>query len=176
MNKSDWAVFALFDLFYLFAACFVASLFGFLAVWGTNLLAEVSFAVKAGIRGVILAGGSVAVCGFFSYRDGYRYATFSLGESLLSAGLAATVHFGLGLATRFAPLFFGPTRYFAGLISFNEHFVAERLGRIPLGTLALVGVLMLLVYVGSFVLFGKLGCARRLRDRSETVSGHSASK
>ena len=171
MNKNDLAVFTLFDFLYLLAACFAASLFGFLAVWGVNLFVEVSFAVKAAVRGVILAGGTMAVCGFLAYRDGYRYAAFSLKDSLLSAGIAAVAHFGLGLATRFAPLFFGATRYLSGLFAFGGYFEAERIKRIPLGTLALMGAILALAYVGVFVLCGKLGCAHRLRDREETVTG-----
>lgn len=171
MNKNDLAVFAIFDFLYLLVACVAASLFGFLAVWGVNLFAEVSFAVKAAVRGAILAGGATAVCGFLAYRDGYRYAAFSLKDSLLSAGIAAAVHFGLGLATRFAPLFFGAPRYLSGLFAFGGYFEAERIKRIPFGTLAVVGAILALVYVGVFILFGKLGCARRLRDREETVTG-----
>ena len=176
MKKHDLAVFAVFDLMYLAISCLAASVIGFVVVWGLNLFYDTGFAVDAGVRAGVLGLVSVGLCAVFAYYDGYRYASFSWRGSLISAGIAAAVHYGLGLATRFAPILFGPTRHLSGLIAFGEHYNEARIASIPLGTLALVGAIMMLVYVGAFLLAGRLGCANRLRDRAETIGGATTSK
>lgn len=176
MKKHDSVVFAIFDLMYLVVACLAGALIGFIAVWGVNLFYPTEYVVDAGIRAGVVGLVSVGLCAVFAYRDGYRYASFSWSGSLISAGAAALVHYGLGLATRFAPAALGPTRNLAGLIAFGGFYNAERVSKIPFGTLALVGAIMMLVYAGAFVLAGRFGCARRLRDRAETMDGRTASK
>ena len=176
MKKHDLAVFAVFDLMYLVISCLAASIIGFLAVWGVNLFYDTGFAVDAGIRVGVVGLASVGLCAVLAYYDGYRYASFSFRGTLVSAGIAAAVHYGLGLATRFVPVLLGPTRHLSGLIAFGEFYNAERIAAIPFGTLALVGAIMTLVYVGAFLLAGRLGCANRLRDRAETIGEVTASK
>lgn len=176
MRKSDVAVFAIFDLIYLFATCVLASGLAFLVLWGVNLFVPISYAVRAVIHTVVVFAASVGLGAFFAYRDGYRYTNFSWGSSALSAGIAAMVHYTLGLALRFLPFCFGPVRNAAGLFSFGEFYTAERVEKIPFGALAAVGAVMMLVYVGAFVLANRAGCANRLRDCAEIVDGQSASK
>jgi hypothetical protein len=97
-------------------------------------------------------------------------------RGMLLALIAAAVHFALGLVLRFPPVLFGAVKHLSGLIAFGQFYNAERMAKIPFETLALVGVIMMLVYVAAFVLSAKLGCAKRLLDREETVNGQTASK
>ena len=176
MKKHDSVVFAVFDLIYLAVACLAASVLGFIVLWGVNLFYPTEFVVDSAIRAAVSVLASVGLCSFLAYHDGYRYASFSWSGSLISASAAATVHYGLGLVARFVPALFGPTRHLSGLIAFGKFYNAERVSGIPYGTLALVGAIMMLVYAGTFVLASRFGCARRLRDRAETMDGCAASK
>ena len=176
MRKHDAIVFSVFDFAYLAASCLLASLLGFLVVWGVNLVYDFGFVADTVIRAVAVGLGAVGLCSVLAYYDGYRYANFTLGGYAVPALIAATAHFILGLACRFPSVLFGATKHLSGLIAFGQFYNAERMAKIPFGTLALVGVIMMLVYVAAFVLSAKLGCAKRLRDREETVNGQTASK
>ena len=176
MRKHDAIVFSVFDFAYLAASCLLASLLGFLVVWGVNLVYDFGFVADTVIRTVAVGLGAVGLCSVLAYYDGYRYANFTLVGYAVPALIAAAVHFALGLVLRFPPVLFGATKHLSGLIAFGQFYNAERMAKIPFGTLALVGVIMMLVYVAAFVLSAKLGCAKRLRDREETVNGQTASK
>lgn len=176
MKKNDALIFAIFDLVYLVVACLAGAIFADLAVKLVNHFTAISYFASAVIHAAVSGAVSVFLCGLFAHRDGYRYTAFSWGGSLLSGGSAAVVHFGLGLATRFAPIAFGPTRNLAGVIAFGENFTKERVPKISLAVLAVTGFVMLMVYVGAFLLGNRLGCLKRLRDRADTMGEQTASK
>lgn len=174
MKKSDFWIFAIFEIVYLIVACLAGAIFADLAVKAVNYFTEISYSVSAVIHAAVSGVVSVGLCTFLAYRDGYRYAAFSWACSLCAAGIATVIHFGVGLATRFAPIAFGPTRNIAGLVSFGEFFIGDRVPKISYGALAAVGVVMMMVYVVGFVFGNRLGCGKRLRDRAETVGESSA--
>ena len=176
MRKHDAVVFFAFDLAYLLVSCLLASLLGFVVVWGANLVYDFGFVADTTIRTVAVGLGTVGLCSVLAYYDGYRYANFTFSGYTMPALIAATVHFVFGLVLRFPSALFGATKHLSGLAAFGNFYNTERIAKIPFGTLALMGAIMMLVYVAAFVLSAKLGCAKRLRDREETVNGQTASK
>lgn len=170
MKKSDWVVFAIFDFIYLIMSCLLAKLVSELVLWMIDRFVVLSYHDSAVISAVTLAVVSVVLVGVLTYRDGYRYATFRLTSSLLSAGAASLLHFAIGLVTRFAPVLFGPTRHIAGLASYGSFYnSAARAKEIPFGMLAVWGLVMLLVYAAVMLLMNLVGCRKRLRDRAKTM-------
>ena len=176
LKKNDVIVFANFDFIYLMTACLLAKLLGDLVLKAADLFVPVSYHHGAMISVVSVAVISLALVGLLTFRDGHHYASFHFASSLLSAGSAAILHFAIGLLTRFVPILFGPTRHLAGLISFGGFYNSvERTKQIPFGTLAVVGLLMMLVYAAVMILMGYIGCRKRLRDRAETTGSDEAS-
>ena len=176
MKRSDVPVFAIFDFIYLVTACLLAKLLGDMILTVTDRFVPVTFHGGAIISVISVSVLSLAIVGVLTFRDGYRYASFDFVNSLLSAGIAAAVQFLLGLATHFWPIFFGPTRHLAGLISFGGFYnTATRIKQIPFGALAVVGLVVMLVYVAFIVFMGYIGCRMRLRDRKKTLGTDEAS-
>lgn len=177
MRKNDVAVFGIFNLIYLTVSCLLASLACAMVLWAVRFAVPgIDFAGEETVRAVVTGLASVALCAVLSYRDGYHYARFSLVGALLSAGAAGAVHFALGAVTRFWPVAFGPTKSLAGLIRYGGLLTEERMAQVSFGILALVGALIMLVYIAVFVLAGWLGCKNRLRDRAETKGESTISK
>lgn len=176
MRKSDAVVFAIFDFIYLITACLLAKLLADLVLKAADLFVALSYRQGAVISVIAVTVFSIAILGVLTFRDGHRYASFELSTSLVSAGAAAVLHFLIGLAARFAPLLFGPTRHLSGLISLGGFYNAvEKTKEIPMGTMALVGILIMLVYVAVMVLMSYLGCRKRLRQRQEIMGSDEAS-
>ena len=176
MKKSDVTVFGIFNLIYLTVSCLLASLICAMVLWAVRFAVPIDFAAEEIVRAIVTGLASMALCAVLSYRDGYHYARFSFAGALLSAGAAAAVHFALGAVTRFWSVAFGPTKSLAGWIRYGGLLTEERMDHVSFGLLALVGALIMLVYIAVFVLFGWLGCKKRLRDRAETQGESTISK
>ena len=97
MRKHDAIVFSVFDFAYLLASCLLASLLGFVVVWGMNLVYDFGFVADTAIRMVTVGLGAVGLCSVLAYYDGYRYANFTPVGYAVPALIAAAVHFALGL-------------------------------------------------------------------------------
>ena len=176
MRKNECVVFGLFDLVYLLTGCLLAKLLASLILRFANVLVPVSYYGGAILTAITITVISLALIGVLTFHDGYRYASFDPVSSVVAAGAASILHFGVGLATRFAPILFGPTRDLAGLISFGSFYNSvARVEKIPFGALAVVGLVMLLVYAGVMVLMNWLGCRKRLHDRAKTTGADGAS-
>lgn len=176
MKKNECVVFGFFDLVYLLTACLLARLLSTLLLRFANVLVPVSYHAGAILNVVTITVVSLALVGVLTFHDGYRYASFDPVVSLISAGAASLIHFGLGLATRFAPILFGPTRDLAGLISYGSFYNSPaRVEQISFGSLAVVGIIAMLVYVCVMLLMNWLGCRKRLRDRAITTGADGAS-
>ena len=170
MKKDECIVFGIFNLIYLFAACFVARTLAFLLLRLIDVFVPVSFHTGAIIGGVTMIFVTVAMMAVLSFFDGYRYAQFDPSTALISTGAAAAIHWVLGLLVRFFPLLLGGVRDVAGLISYGTFYnSASRVKEIPFGTLAAVGVILSMVYVLTAFLMKRFGCRKRLRDRAETT-------
>ncbi len=172
MKRNDWAVFGIFDTVYLVTVCLLGKLVADLIVKLVDLFVPVSYHAGAVISVIFTTLVSVVLLGILAFRDGYRYAAFDpIGPLIASAA-----HFALGLLSRFWPLLCGPTRHLSGLISQGGFYnSAQKVERISFGTLALVGMIMMLVYAAVLLLSSYVGCRKRLRDRAQTLGEDGAS-
>ena len=176
MRKSDCVVFVIFDCIYLFAAGLMSHLIGSLVIKAVERFVDLDFSGEAAVLSLVILGCMAAMIAILSYRDGYRYATFDTVGSTVAAGVAGLVYFLVGIPFRFAPVVFGPTRHFAGLVAYGDRYASDLVGEISLGIMIAVGVIILLVYAAVTVLAGYVGYRKRLRQRAELMGDQTASK
>ena len=176
MRKSDYIVFIIFDSIYLFASAVVSNLLGSLIIKFVEKIIDLPFWGEAVVHASSVLVGMIVMMAIMAYGDGYRYAMFDAKGTMLSAVVAAVVHFGLGAVLRFAPAFFGPVRHFSGLVAYGMDYTSERVVLIPKGLMIAVGIGAVVAYVAVVVLASSLGCRKRLRDREQLMAGQSTSK
>lgn len=170
MRNKDVPILAFLNFLYLLVACVAAQLFTKLVLRFAVLFVELDFAAASAIRLVVLLAVSLGLFAFLGYKDGYRTASFVKEEAVPAVGLAALVHFLLGLLFRFSPWLAGPTRHIAGFLSLGAAYNAtERIEEIPMIALILVGLCMALLWVAGFLLFSYVGARKRLADREELL-------
>ncbi len=166
MKNKEIPILAFLDFLSLLIACVAAELFTKLVIRFSILFVELDFAAASLIRLIVLFGVSVGIFCFVGYKDGYRAAYFAPREAVPAVSLAALVHFLICALLRFTPWLAGPTRHLAGFLSLGAAYNAtERIEEIPFLWLIVIGLLMAVLWAGSYLLFSYVGCRRRLRDR-----------
>ena len=85
---------------------------------------------------------------------------------------ASLAHLLVCAIFRFTPWLAGPTRHIAGFLSLGAAYNAtERIEEIPFVALLLVGLVMAVLWSGTFLLATRLGARKRLADRAELMGG-----
>ena len=172
MKKNrDIVVNAVVYLVFILLACIFSRLFAGMGAKLVNKFVELGFLADAWIRTVLLALFSFFFSLFLAYKYGYQTACFDLGEILPAALIGAAVHFLLGFVTVFSPLVSGAVKYVGCLVAYGGNYMSDMQTKsVPTLTLAISGLLFMLLYVGLVVQGTYLGTKKRLADRAELLS------
>ena len=171
MKKNrDMVVNAAVYLVFILLACVFSRLFAGMGTKLVNKFVELDFLADAWIRTVLLALFAFFFSLFLSYKYGYQTADFDLGETLPAALIGAAAHFLLGFVTVFSPLVSGAVKYVGCLVAYGGNYMSDmQTKNLPTLTLALSGLLFMLLYAGLVVHGTYLGTKKRLEDRAELL-------
>lgn len=176
MKNKDIVANAAADLVFTLLSCVFAAIFSTMIVKLVNKFVQLSFISNAGLKTVALLIFAAFFLVFLSYKHGYHCVCFDKVGTVISALLAALVHFILSLSTLFSPWVSGATKPLSGFIRYGTNYMSEsQTKNIPMMTLVMTGLVVALIYVGLVVLGTHLGTKKRLADRAE-LTGEKTNK
>ena len=155
---------------YFFGSCVTVMLAESLLLFLLDKFVAMPYFVITLLRVVIYSVGVSALVGFLGYREGYREAVCSVGETV-SAGILATLipHLLFSMLFHFQSFVSGSVRHTVGLIRGGLDVTAEDV--LPTRDAYLLFVLVFLayglIYTGVLTVCKYLGAGRRVVDRAD---------
>lgn len=168
MKKGDVLFGTALRAVYMLGSCIVIMFAEMLAIKIINLFVGLSPLSLCIVRALIYTVGVNAILAVVSYREGYRSASFSVAETLISGALASILHFLVSLLFSFEAFCSGGVKFITALVKFGASLNSESFS----GSLSRFDCIPFffanaLVYIAVMIIFGNLGARNRLADREE---------
>lgn len=166
----------LFYFLYMFGACFVTMLAEALLVYIIERFVILSYPALTVIRIVIYSAGVPVIMGVMGRFEGYRESYCSVGETVLSGGLALVVHLLFAMLFHFQAFVSGAVRFTAGLMHNGWGITYDSLiNETPYSLFLLVFAAYGILYVAVLTVTKYLGAQKRIMDRAELRRGEDVS-